>query len=95
MLKEVIEHVPRACGLEPWEEPRLVRLAHIPSETEKPVLVLALCRPFVLVETCGESRQTLDTRRCVLARVCPDFARAAGCKKKLPSDKAGGKKSRK
>jgi hypothetical protein len=42
-----------------------------------PYKVVSVCLPFVLVEDMKGEHETLDVRRCVLARLDEDFAEAA------------------
>ena len=72
-LQVVVEHtrLPWECSsASPANE--LVRTLQLPGGTT-PVLVLAVCLPFVLVQTAKGKHCTLDVRRYRLARVAETF----------------------
>jgi hypothetical protein len=61
-----------------------VRICTIPESGGVPLKVKSICLPFVLAKYASGERQTLDVRKVRLARLDPDFAKAAWklCKKK-------------
>ncbi len=52
----------------------LVHLSYMPGDCGSPLEVIAVCLPFLLVETFDGTRQTKDLRQCRVARVSPEFA---------------------
>ena len=56
---------------------RAVRVEEIPWFSGDPVLVEAVCLPFVLARDADGGRRPLDVRRMRLARVSEAYARAA------------------
>ena len=61
--------------LQSRQEPVQVRMT--PQDEPRPLKVLAVCLPFVLVEPPRGREQTLDVRKCRLARLDRRFARVA------------------
>ncbi len=83
-------------GCESFGDPtELVRLAMIPDEAVEPLKVKAVCLPFVLVRNASGQVQTLDVRRCHLARLDDHYARAAwkASRPKRPERKGSKKKA--
>lgn len=62
-------------ALQPREEP--VRICHLPHGEPQPLRVRAACLPLVLVKTPAGDQQTLDVRKCRLARLDRDYGRQA------------------
>jgi hypothetical protein len=61
----------------PPQEP--VRVARTPEQAGVPLVIEAVCLPFVLAKApCGSAR-TLDVRRCRLARLDQKYASVASC----------------
>ncbi len=72
------------------------RVTLVPNETKPPVLVEAVCVPFVFVVDAGGKRQIFDMRRVRLARVSNQFGRAVfAAMSRKKSHKKGRKKSHK
>jgi hypothetical protein len=61
--------------LQSRQEPVQVRMT--PQDEPRPLKVLAVCLPFVLVKPPRGREQTLDVRTCRLARLDRRFAKAA------------------
>lgn len=55
----------------------LVRIRMIPTQENLPLKVKSVCLPFVLAKKPTGERQTLDLRRCRLARLDADYAATA------------------
>ena len=62
-------------GMQSREEPVRVRIT--PREEAQPLKVRAVCLPFVLVKTPAGEERTVDVRKCRLARLDNQFARAS------------------
>ena len=63
------------AALHPRDE--LVRIRYIPTCEAVPLKVKSVCLPFVLVKSPRGERQTLDLRKCRLARLDPAYAAVA------------------
>lgn len=78
-------------ALRPHDE--LVRICSTPSGESQPLKVRAVCLPFVLAKTPAGVQQTLDVRRCRLARLDRRYARAAWrAVKRRSKGKRGGRR---
>jgi len=59
-----------------WERREPRRMYYLPG-TIKPLRIVSVCLPYVLVEKPGGQHKTLDARRYRLARLTEQFGRAA------------------
>lgn len=72
-----IAEVPAGFMCEASSSPgRMVRFEYVPEEAD-PLEVEAICLPYVLVRTVAGRAETLDVRRCRLARLPRGYARRA------------------
>jgi hypothetical protein len=58
-----------------FSRPEMIPLSWMPCDGGKPLEVIAVCIPFLLVERVDGTRETLDLRQCRIARTSPEFAK--------------------
>ena len=63
----VEEHYPFCCDDEPWKPSAPRRMVWLPEHAGRPLKVVEVCLPFVLVEKVNGKHSTLDVRRHRLA----------------------------
>ena len=66
-----IRPIAPSAGFSP---PEMIPLSWMPCDGGKPLEVIAMCIPFLLVEKVDGTRETLDMRQCRIARISPEFA---------------------
>ncbi len=69
-----------------FSRPEMIPLNWMPTDGGKPLKVIAICIPFLLVKKVDGTRETLDLRQCRIARISPEFAekiRKAHAKNKM------------
>jgi hypothetical protein len=72
----------------------VVRIRYVPREDAVPLKVRAVCLPFVLAKHPRDGERTLDVRRCRLAKIDPNYAKAARkAYRKTKSKRQGGRDS--
>jgi hypothetical protein len=72
VLAETYEWISIFCASE-FERPAVQRSTMVPNETDPPMLVEAVCVPFVFVREPKGARRVIDLRRVRLARVSKRF----------------------
>ncbi|MFO0838685.1 MAG: hypothetical protein U1D55_09145 [Phycisphaerae bacterium] len=60
-----------------WQPVRPVRVEWLPFDDMKPLRVVGVCLPFLLVQTPDRMHETVDVRRYRLARLPERFGRKA------------------
>ncbi len=63
----VEEHYPFSCDDEPWKPASPRQMVWLPEHSGRPLKVVEVCLPFVLVEKVNGKHSTLDVRRHRLA----------------------------
>lgn len=70
VMNILCEHMPLWCLFEEsWKDPEPVRMLMMAPDAGRPLRVVEVCVPFILVEEVDRSLRTLDLRRYRLAAV--------------------------
>lgn len=76
IMHVVYEHVSWCCEPEAWRQGEPARSLLLPDEPSKPLKVVEVCLPFILVEDADGDCETLDVRRQRLAELSQRYGDA-------------------
>lgn len=82
VMHVVYQHVSWFCDPEPWKKGEPATSLLLPDNGGRPLKVVEVCLPFVLVETAAGKHKTLDVRQYRLAKVSDRYGDAVFMREK-------------